>query len=66
MQVTDSNENILTSGLETYTENEILENLQNDIYSTDEIIEPKLHICYYTPYYFWWNINDINITYHFS
>ncbi len=66
MQVTDSNENILTSGLETYTENEILENLQNDIYSTDEIIEPKLHICYYTPYYFWWDINDINITYHFS
>jgi hypothetical protein len=64
--VKDSNNNIIDSGLESYNENEILENIQNDVYSTDEIMEPKLHICYYTPYYFWWDINNIDITYKFS
>ncbi len=64
--VKDSDGNIISSGLETYNENEILENIQNDSFSTDEINDPKLHICYYTPYYFWWDINNLDITYKFS
>jgi hypothetical protein len=64
VEVIDSNDTVISSGIEIYDNDTILKNLQEDTYDTDEY-NAKLNIINYNPHYFWWDVDNINITYNY-
>jgi hypothetical protein len=64
VEVVDSNDTTISSGIEIYDNDTILKNLQEDTYDTDEY-NAKLNIINYNPHYFWWDVDNINITYNY-
>ena len=64
MLVKDSDNTTIPSGLEIYENDIVMQNLQEDSMSTDELSN-KLNIANYNPYYFWWDVNNITVNYNF-
>lgn len=62
VQITDANNVIIPDGLESYNEQDTMENLQNEI---REIGLSKIDILGYFPHFFYWDVDNIQINYSF-
>lgn len=63
VEVKDSDDNLISDGIESYEEEEIMRNLQNIVYERADL--SKIDILNYFPHYFHWDVNDIQINYSF-
>jgi len=60
--IKDFNDTIIERGIQSFTENEIMENLQNEIAET---FGHKMDILNYFPHYWYWDLDNIQIDYSF-
>jgi len=61
--ITDSSDTIITNGIESYDEEQTMENIQNEI--NDNIHLKKIDILSYFPHFFYWDVDNIQFTYSF-
>ena len=62
VEITDFNDTVIDHGLESYTELNIMDNLQNDVI---ENFGNKMQILDYFPHYWFWDLDNIVINYSF-
>jgi len=60
--IKDFNDTIIERGIQSFTENEIMENLQNEVAET---FGHKMDILNYFPHYWYWDLDNIQIDYSF-
>jgi hypothetical protein len=64
VKITDSLDNIIDFGIESYDEDQTMRNIQDEI-NNDPLLR-KFDILNYFPHFFYWDVDNIEFTYSFN